>query len=697
MIDDSFPDWLEKLHDNIQQTNHRAAIVLSGEKQWVQQQAQTIIEGIKPGSILCVSSEIDGALSPKKARTQLGNEVDIIVFDACQAFEPDAFGAISGTLRGGGIFILLISSEDSIPSYKNSRFMQRASGLFRQHEGVYFLQQGENLPAITQLNSKTSRQHYQEPFRSVEQQQLVEIIEKNALAKKAVPVVITSDRGRGKSSALGLAAGGLLEKGIKNIIITAPRLTTSDPVFKHAKQLLPSTKDDRGIINYQQACLQYIAPDALLEQQPEADLVMVDEAAAIPLPILEQLLECYPHIIFTSTIHGYEGTGRGFALKFNKVLDNFNPDWQLLTMQMPIRWAEDDPVEKWVDHVLCLDAELDTVPGIETIEKDKCTVNLVNRDELIKNEQLLSSLFSLLVYAHYRTQPSDLQHILDDDKVRIYTLEYQQQVLAALLINEEGGFDEELSSAIYRGERRPEGHLLAQTLTFHAGSELAATLRYARVMRIAVHPQLQANGLGSYLLNEVIRQEQQQGIDAIGSSFGATKELLCFWQHAGFEVVRIGFTRDHVSGTHSAVMLKSFTENGKAVFQQTKQRFQQSLDDWLLEALATLPAEMKQQLIAEQQASTGGLNEADWQDINSFVSTHRGYEACMSAIRKLVNTHTEVLETLTHSERAIINARIMQRLNWAETVKSTGLSGKAEALQQLRLAIEKMIKNLKDQ
>ena len=69
--------------------------------------------------------------------------------------------------------------------------------MFRQHVGVYFLQQGKNLPAIQQSNRKVSIQNYHEPFRSEEQQQLVEKIEKNALAKKPVPIVITSDRGRG--------------------------------------------------------------------------------------------------------------------------------------------------------------------------------------------------------------------------------------------------------------------------------------------------------------------------------------------------------------------------------------------------------------------------------------------------------------------------------------------------------------------
>ncbi|MEJ2140970.1 MAG: GNAT family N-acetyltransferase [Gammaproteobacteria bacterium] len=305
-----------------------------------------------------------------------------------------------------------------------------------------------------------------------------------------------------------------------------------------------------------------------------------------------------------------------------------------------------------------------------------------------------SSYLALLVFAHYRTQPSDLQHMLDDNHVRIYTLQFKQQILAAVLVNEEGGFDRALSTQIYRGERRPTGHLLAQTLTFHAGCEHASTLRYARVMRIAVHPRLQGNGLGSYLLNEVIAHEQQQDVDAIGTSFGATLELLRFWQHAGFDLVRLGFTRDHASGTHSAVMLKPLNEKGEKVFQETRTRFQRGLDEWLREPLNDLPGEMQAYLHTEQQPANGQLTEMDWQDINSFIHTHRGYEACIGALRRLVIANKEVPEKLDATAQTLIRSRIEQRNSWTETIRQAGMSGKAQALQQLRLAIEKIVKNL---
>src|SRR5712691_10459565 len=59
--------------------------------------------------------------------------------------------------------------------------------------------------------------------------------------------------------------------------------------------------------------LQYIQPeDAHVLGQ--AELVIIDEAAAIPLPLVRNLIG--PYLVFlASTINGYEGTGRSLSLK----------------------------------------------------------------------------------------------------------------------------------------------------------------------------------------------------------------------------------------------------------------------------------------------------------------------------------------------------------------------------------------------
>ncbi len=691
--DSSIPEsgWVQALRQRLKDNHHRAVLVLSGDRGFCYTSARKLLAQANCEPVLWVSSQLRDALAPNKARTQLGQEYDGIVFDVFDQFDVDAFAAISGTLRGGGLLCLLMPEPEVWSSFSDSRFVQRAWPLLSKHPTVFYLHQGEACRCqLPELVKSTSVSQIDPPFRTAEQQQVVDAITRMVVDQSPAAAVLISDRGRGKTSALGLAAGHLLKAGLKNIIVTAPRLSVTAPMFEQAQRVLPEATIARGELSVLTGHLQFMAPDALLEIQPPAELLLVDEAAAIPLTLLNALLQVYPNVIFATTVHGYEGTGRGFVLKFNQVLDRDSPGWQLFNMQTPVRWADDDPVEQWVDRLLCLDAELPEVPE-EAIEPGLCQICAVDRDALVNDEARLSSLFALLVYAHYRTRPSDLKYMLDDHQVRIYTLEYQQQILAAVLLNEEGGFDAELSSAIYRGERRPNGHMLAQTLSLHAGCETAATLKYARVMRIAVHPALQGQGLGTHLLQAVVEQERQRGLDAIGTSFGATAELLRFWQAADFAVVRLGFSRDHASGTHSAVMLKAFTPAGQNMFVDVRNRFRHALNIWLQEPLATLAEDIKEMLVAEAQSDIVTLTAADWQDIESFAYTHRGYEACMWSLHKLLEQHHSMLAKLDVREQQIIDAKIRRGLSWSETVGLIAATGKAEAIVSLRQAVARWL------
>ena len=59
--------------------------------------------------------------------------------------------------------------------------------------------------------------------------------------------------------------------------------------------------------------VQYIQPQHAA-QLSQAELVVIDEAAAIPLPVVKALLG--PYLVFLcSTVNGYEGTGRSLSLK----------------------------------------------------------------------------------------------------------------------------------------------------------------------------------------------------------------------------------------------------------------------------------------------------------------------------------------------------------------------------------------------
>ncbi|KAG8892792.1 N-acetyltransferase 10, partial [Tulasnella sp. 403] len=157
-----------------------------------------------------------------------------------------------------------------------------------------------------------------------------------AIAEKTLSstVTLTAARGRGKSAALGLAIAAALAHGYSNIFVTSPSpenlKTLFEFIFKGMDALgyeehldydiAQSTNPDFNkaivrvnIFKSHRQTIQYIQPqDAHVLGQ--AELVIIDEAAAIPLPLVRNLIG--PYLVFmASTISGYEGTGRSLSLK----------------------------------------------------------------------------------------------------------------------------------------------------------------------------------------------------------------------------------------------------------------------------------------------------------------------------------------------------------------------------------------------
>ena len=89
--------------------------------------------------------------------------------------------------------------------------------------------------------------------------------------------------------------------------------------------------------------------------------MVIDEAAAIPLPIVRELIG--PYLVFmSSTINGYEGTGRSLSLKLldqlrKSSVDKLTPrGLREVTLDESIRYRSGDAVEAWLNRLLCLDA-----------------------------------------------------------------------------------------------------------------------------------------------------------------------------------------------------------------------------------------------------------------------------------------------------------------------------------------------------
>jgi tRNA(Met) cytidine acetyltransferase len=706
-----------ELQTSARRQRHRRLLLLSGEPASCRQQAWEIVQALEPKSALWIGDQAPSgttALSNDQALQRLGDEVDLLVYDAFCGFDPDAFGAISGTLRGGGLLLLLTPRLDAWPDYPDPEYTRLVvAGESASDFGGSFLQRLSNLlqtdPLVTRIvegeiqgRSAPASTVTHPPPETVDgcltpdQHQAVAAIEQVVHGHRKRPLVLSSDRGRGKSSALGIAAARLMLETRRRILVTAPRRSAVDALFQQARRLLPEAEFKSGELRAAGSSLVYTAPDHLLSTSHTADLVLVDEAAAIPTALLQALLEHYPRLVFATTVHGYEGTGRGFALRFRGYLDRLSPQWRELRLVSPIRWAGDDPLEALVFRLLGLDSEPAADEFMSSATPETVELLIPDSDWLLQHEKVLQQLFGLLVLAHYRTSPRDLRLLLDAPNLQILLLRQGEEIAGAALVSMEGGFDSELSREIWAGNRRPRGHLMAQSLAAHVGLPLAPKLKGVRVMRIAIHPAAQRRRLGSRLLQAIRDYATRRGCDYLGTSFGVSEDLLRFWLENHLKPVRLGLRSGTSSGEHALLMVSPISREGEGMATRAQSRFARQFAALLGDPLRDLSASIAASLLlATEMPEPVALNEEDWSDLAGFAYRHRGFETSLPAIQRLTLLGLGS-DALSSDERSLLLMRVVQKRSWEACAQHAGFSGRTETERRLREIMASLFQRFAD-
>ena len=556
-----------------------------------------------------------------KTKNLLGSEFPAIIYDARQGIHLDALAIAAGTLQDGGQLLLLLNHWADLanqPDCDSLRWSGEKHAINTPHF-IAFLQEKiakygfpvyQSTPLKLALPTPPKdRSTYCQP--TLEQARL---LQQMAEAEEAI-LIVTAKRGRGKSALAGLFAKQQLAQN-QPVILTAPN------------------KSAVNIFNeFAGAEITFMPPDELSQNLSDAPQqfadhwLFVDEAAMIPLDILFRLTKAFKRVVLTTTIHSYEGTGRGFLLKFMAKTDRTLCHIELFT---PLRWQADDKLEAFIDDLLLCDCE-DRLPQppYDSVLAEQIQISHCER---IPHDQI-ESVYGLLTLAHYRTSPLDLRRLLDAPQQQFYLAQAQDSLLGCVWAVSEGGLtDKTLIRQIRRGERRPRGNLVAQMLCFQAGLEEACELRSLRISRIAVQPNWQQQGLGQRLIAQMKQQIKQQGtVDFLSVSFGYTPELLAFWQKCGFILVHFSESKEASSGCYSVVALCPLSEEGQVFVQQTEKQFQRNLP------LSFHP-------LATQFARTEidwALGSIDWQSLTDFADFFLPLSSALPSIRRLITSAGE--------------------------------------------------------
>ncbi|WP_336025124.1 tRNA(Met) cytidine acetyltransferase TmcA [Halobellus salinisoli] len=668
-----------KLRAAGQRTNHRRLLVLAGDRDRGIDAAYDAIEGASiPDAETTIVTTREGfrfdRVDPKQARTLLGTTRSAVICDAHEDFSPNVLGRLVGSVDGGGLLILLTPSLNSWPdragSFESSlavspydvsdvggRFRERLRETLLDHPGVAIVdvdegrveRRGEADDAASRRSNPvvppTERRRFPgEAYAAcltADQSRALSALE--ALQREGAEienaVVVEADRGRGKSSAAGLAAASLAAVG-RDVLVTAPDRRNADDLFARARELLAEIEDGSGSIDALQTAaggrIRFESPAAAADLPDDPDVVLVDEAAAIPVRLLSSLLDA-PAVGFFTTVHGYEGTGRGFSVRFRGQLAASDHDVTDVTLSEPIRYAPGDPIESWAFRALLLDAR----PPVDDLVADASPSTVEYRalspEDFAADEHLLRATFGLLVFAHYRTEPNDLARLLDAPNFRVRVLEHDGRVVSVALLAREGDLDAETRRSVYEGSRI-RGHMIPDVLTSQLRDEDAGTPLGYRVVRIATHHAVRTRGLGSTLLSE-IRAEFDGDADYLGTGYGATPDLLEFWADNGYGTVHLSTTRNESSGEYSAVMLCPLSETGEELRERHARLLRDRIGDVLADQLRDADPDIVRGVLAACPASlTPALSDYEWRVVVGVADGPGQYATAPGAFRRLALT-----------------------------------------------------------
>jgi N-acetyltransferase 10 len=412
---------------------------------------------------------------------------------------------------------------------------------------------------------------------------------------------LQASRGRGKSALLGLIIAGALFDGLViSCYVSAPSITSIQTLYEFIikgltslrfvehrdfkiitegfdignnnnnststsnsnfsnKQILAIEIMNSHHTTKQHQYVRYIDPlsssiDVLVSN---ADMIVIDEAAAIPLPLVKRLLPSVSSTtsssnqiiqLLSSTVDGYEGTGRSLSLKLFKELKNEEikrgRSFMEIKLIEPIRYGRNDPIELWLHDLLLLNAGSSSSNSEETSSGNTSTNNFpalnrtelfaVDRDTLFSrhrvSERMLQRIWSLFITSHYKNSPNDLQLLADAPAHRLYVLisvdsmndvQHEPQILCAIQVAFEGTIPSSLVKKQLATGSKESGDLIPWQMAQQFQDDTFGEYRGVRVIRIATHPGAMGMGYGKRAMELLV---QHFGGGQINNEITATND-----------------------------------------------------------------------------------------------------------------------------------------------------------------------------
>ncbi|MCA9490983.1 MAG: tRNA(Met) cytidine acetyltransferase [Myxococcales bacterium] len=605
-------------------TGHRRLVVVEDVDA-----ARAAVTHLDPERVGWLASRAD-------ARRRLGSTLDAVVLDQREGLDPELLGMAQGMPRGGGGLVWIRSCARGAMDARADRWLLplATTGPLLPPPERPFAWTSDQRGALTELRA--------------------------LLGGAPARVALLADRGRGKSTVLGQLASEAA-----GVVVTSPEEGQAAEVLRRAE-------------------VPWVALAELLDR-PSPSVILVDEAAGFPVAALRALVARHPatHVVLASTVQGYEGSGRGFLLRFLAEAG----DVRRIELAEPVRWSAGDPLEAAVGEVLAWTAR----PTAHA--SGPAVLRVVPAGELSAREPLLREVFGLLVHAHYRTTPTDLRTLLEPRSgVVLHTAEASGAAVGVGLVSREGELSPERCAALAAGRERIRGQALADTLICHAGHPEAGELRIVRSVRLAVHPDRRGEGLATRIVAHV--HEVHADAELFGTLFGATVDVIRLRRRLGYALVRVGAARGGRSGEVSVVMARGTGERAHLLVETLRGELAR---DWPVlrqllqgdgaltdvDVLAAIEADLPEPAAFEE--------EEVYRTVRGWLDGPRPFEAAAPSLRWLRERGALRIEALEGSRRALLEGRLDRASPWRALVDHVDGNSVPAAMRALKAAVREAL------
>lgn len=629
----------------------------------------------------------------------LGGTWDILIADLSTQFRPNDLGRLIEVVRGGGLAILTIPQVDEwmssltefqrkflVPPFESRGIRQLFKARFLSslgREGTFLI--GDEVRGSLCGKVSDERKPVEKTGDPVldlcatqDQQRVLRSI-LNAFWERKRVFILTANRGRGKSAVIGLALSLIMAKSrVRSAVVTSPSIEGIQTIFSFLMRGLdaqglsyePLIREGKVIdVRFRGKNVFYLTPESAAEA--DVSLKVIDEAASLPVTTLLQFMSTSRFAIFSSTVHGYEGAGRGFTLRFLARVRRSGMPHVEERMEEPVRYPPGDPVERWLYDFLLLNAE----PGDPPSDLSKLNYNKISLDAV--SEDYLRKFYGIYILAHYRNRPNDLATLLDAPHHFARALEADGEPVVSMHVAMEGGLPAQVLDEMVKGLRDLPGHMIPSRLVLHYQFKSFGKLRGWRIVRIATHPELQGMGLGSRALAELEEEARESGIDWVGAGFGASEELLRFWIRNGYRAVHMSPRRNPVTGEYSVLVLKPLSREAVKATEEVLKEFKRRLLLSLHDVYFSLNPMVARLLLAGKlEGGKAKLSNSQRSRLMGFVRGTYVYELASDSICEVVRCYFwRGGGCLTPREEALLIAKVLQGKPW-ETIRSRfGIKG----------------------